>query len=109
MICFITSRSASPLERDQRRAHPNQQPPLGVTILGDESPIHFVPTTEKANPAMTLRATLMREDHPATALALAQDGIHVMLPRFGYNRRVSPLIHPVAGWREPSLMDLLAV
>lgn len=107
--CFITARGTDGHPADQlfrvitRRWLRRQFP-------GDLSPIHFVPAEQKVALALELGVRSAWEDHPNTALAMAEAGIRVRMPLYGYNRHLEHrLITRVEGWREPSLFDLLAV
>lgn len=67
-----------------------------------EPDIYFVEPSEKAIIARMLGATEMWEDHPETVLQLADCGIPVAMPVYGYNRHAEshPLVLPVH-WNRP--------
>lgn len=71
--------------------------------LGIAEPlIYFVEPSEKVIIAQLLGATEMWEDHPETVLQLANRGIPVVMPVYGYNRHAEshPLVYPVH-WNRP--------
>jgi uncharacterized HAD superfamily protein len=100
-FAFITARG--------HLGSPQAEPIRSITLewvrrrLGIAEPdIYFVEPSEKAIIARMLGATEMWEDHPATVLQLADCGIPVLMPVYGYNRHAEshPLVHPVR-WNRP--------
>jgi uncharacterized HAD superfamily protein len=107
--CFITSRGTSGLERNNANLIRMNTRRWVRETLRDHSDIHFVEAREKTNRAMDLGIKQAWEDHPDTALAMAEAGIRVRMPVYGYNSGVyHHRITRIEGWREPTLADLLA-
>jgi uncharacterized HAD superfamily protein len=98
--CFITARGTHQ-EDPQWSAFRHVTGKWMRETVGSFMFVYYVKPENKVHTAVEIGVTQMWEDHPDTAIALADAGIEVFMPAFGYNCGVQhENVHRMEGWHE---------